>query len=68
MKPQSFALREDGRPRVVRRYTRDALATWLRQLHRSARVERRGSHAYRVRTSSSVGTARFYVIDATEGS
>ena len=67
MKPQSFTLREDGRTRVVRSYTRSALAIWLRQLHRSALVERRGSHTYRVRTSGSDITARFYIIDVTEG-
>jgi hypothetical protein len=67
MKPQSFTLREDGRPRVVRRYTRDALATWLRQLHHSAQVERRGPHTYRIRTSGNDVTARFYIIAATEG-
>ena len=68
MKPQSFTLREDGRTRIVRNYTRPALAIWLRQLHRSARVERRGSHAYRVRTSGSEVTARFYIIAATDDS
>ena len=63
-KPQSFTLREDGRPRVVRLYTRDALATWLRQLHRSAQVERLGSRTYRIRISGNGVTARFYIIAA----
>ena len=66
MKPQTFTLREDGRTRVVRSYTRAAMATWLRQLHRSARVERRGSHTYRVRTAGSDVTARFYILAATD--
>jgi hypothetical protein len=48
----------------VRLYTRDALATWLRQLHRSAQVERLGSRTYRIRISGNGVTARFYIIAA----
>ena len=62
MKPQTFILREDGRNRVVRRYTRAALAIWLRALRCAARVERRGSHTYRIRTSGNDVSARFYII------
>ena len=67
MKPQTFILREDGRTRVVRRYTRAALALWLRALRGTARVERRGSHTYRIRTSGNDVTIRFYIVAATEG-